>query len=106
MSTLCDPMDCIACQAPVFMEFSSKNTGVGSRSLLQGIFPAQGLNQVSHVAGRFFTIWATKKPKNTVVDSLSLLQGIFLTQELNWSLLHCRRILYQLSFARNVLCGV
>ena len=46
------------------------------------------------------------KPKNTEVDSLSLLQGIFLTQELNWSLLHCRRILYQLSFARNVLCGV
>ena len=27
-----------------------------------------------------------------------LLQGIFLTQELNQSLLHCRRILYQLSY--------
>ena len=37
------------------------------------------------------------KPKNTGVGSLSLLQGIFLTQELNWGLLHCRRILYQLS---------
>ena len=25
-------------------------------------------------------------------------QGVFLTQELNWGLLHCRRILYQLSY--------
>ena len=32
------------------------------------------------------------------VGSLSLLQQIFLTQELNWGLLHCRRILYQLSY--------
>ena len=38
------------------------------------------------------------KPKNTGVDSLSLLQGIFLTQELSWGLLHCRWILYQLSY--------
>ena len=37
------------------------------------------------------------KPKNTGVGSLSLLQGIFLTQEWNQGLLHCRRILYQLS---------
>ena len=38
------------------------------------------------------------KPKNTGVGSLSLLQGIFPTQELNWSLLHCRQILHQLSY--------
>ena len=38
------------------------------------------------------------KPKNTGVDSLSLLHGIFPTQESNWGLLHCRRILYQLSY--------
>ena len=38
------------------------------------------------------------KPKNTGVGSLSLLQGIFLTQESNRGLLHCRRILYQLSY--------
>ena len=38
------------------------------------------------------------KPKNTGVGSLSLLQGIFQTQELNWGLLHCRWILYQLSY--------
>ena len=38
------------------------------------------------------------KPKNSGVGSLSLLQGIFPTQELNQGLLHCRQILYQLSF--------
>ena len=38
------------------------------------------------------------KPKNTGVGSLSLLQGIFPTQESNWGLLHCRWVLYQLSY--------
>ena len=41
------------------------------------------------------------KPKNTGMGSLSLLQGIFLTQESNWSLLHCRWILYPLSYQGN-----
>ena len=38
------------------------------------------------------------KPKNTGIGSLSLLQGTFPTQELNQGLLHCRQILYQLSY--------
>ena len=38
------------------------------------------------------------KPNNTGVGSLSLLQGIFLAQESNWGILHCRQILYQLSY--------
>ena len=38
------------------------------------------------------------KPKNTRVGSLSLLQRIFQAQELNRDLLHCRQILYQLSY--------
>ena len=38
------------------------------------------------------------KPTNTGVGSLSLLQQIFPTQESNQSLLHCRQILYQLSY--------
>ena len=38
------------------------------------------------------------KPKNTAVGSLSLLQRILLTQESNQGLLHCRWILYQLSY--------
>ena len=39
-----------------------------------------------------------RNPKNTGVGSLSFLQWIFPTQESNWSLLHCRWILYQLSY--------
>ena len=43
------------------------------------------------------------KPKNTEVGSLSLLQRISLTQESNWGPLHCRQILYQLSYEGNPL---
>ena len=75
-----------------------QNTGVGSLSLLQQILPTQDRTQVSHIADRFFTSWATGKPKNTGVGSLSLLHWIFLTQELDWDLLHCRCTLYQLSY--------
>ena len=42
------------------------------------------------------------KTKNTGVGSLSLLQGVFPTQESNWDLLHCRQILYQLSYQRRL----
>ena len=44
--TLCNPMDC----SPLIYRFlcpwnsPGKNIGVGSHSLLQGIFPTQGLN--------------------------------------------------------------
>ena len=38
------------------------------------------------------------KPKNTGLGSLSLLQQIFLTKESSQGLLHCRCILYQLSY--------
>ena len=65
------------------------NTGQGSLSLLQGIFPTQGLNP--GIEPRSPTLQVDSlpaepqgKPKNTRVGSLSLLQGIFLTQESNW----------------------
>ena len=35
---------------------------------------------------------------NIRVGNLLLLQGIFLIQELNQGFLHCRQILYQLSY--------
>ena len=61
------------------MEFSRQNTGVLSLSLLQVIFPTQGLNP-----GLLHLRWIEPveppgKPMNTGVDSLSLLQGIFPT---------------------------
>ena len=45
-----------------------------------------------------------EKSKNTAVGSLSLLQGIFRTQDWNRGLLHCRQILYQLSYQGSPLC--
>ena len=53
--TLCDSMDCSPWDSP------GQNTGVGSLSLLQGIFPTRDRTQVSHITGRFFTSWATGK---------------------------------------------
>ena len=47
-------------------------------------------------AGLFATPYSLGQ--NTGVGSLSFLQGIFPTQESNWGLLHCRWILYQLSY--------
>ena len=115
------------------------NTGVGSLSLLQGIFPTQGSNpglphcgqilyQLSHKGSPRVLEWVAYpspenlpnpgielrspalqadslsaeppgKPKNAGVGSLSLLcQWISPSQELNRGLLHCRWILYQLSY--------
>ena len=38
-----------------------QNTGVGSLSLLQGSFQPRDQTQVSHIAGGFFTSWATRE---------------------------------------------
>ena len=75
--------------------FPGQNTGVGSLSLVQGIFPTQGSPalQVDSLPAE-----SQEKPKNTGVGSLSLPQQIFPSQELNQGLLHCRCILCQLSY--------
>ena len=39
----------------------AQNTGVGSLSLLQGIFPTQGSNLGLPLYRRFYTIWATRE---------------------------------------------
>ena len=62
----------------------SQNTGVGSLSLFQGIFPTQGLNQgLPHCRRIFYQLSHKGSPSITGVGSLALLQGVFLTQELN-----------------------
>ena len=55
--TLCNPMDWL------YSSWNSpgQNTGVGSLSLLQGIFSTQGQTQVSCIAGGFFTSWAIRE---------------------------------------------
>ena len=42
--TLCNPMDCSPPSSSVHGDSPGKNTGVGYRALLQGIFPTQGSN--------------------------------------------------------------
>ena len=59
--TLCNPMDCSPPGSSVRGNLQARYTGVGSHSLLQ---------------------------------------GIFLTQRLNLGLLHCRQILYHLSYQK------
>ena len=90
---LCDPMDCTVhgiLQARILervaFPFSSRSSQPRDRT------------QVSRVAGIFFTIWATKEVQVKWSGSLSLIQGTFLNQGTNWGILHCRWILYQLSY--------
>ena len=49
--------------------FPGKSTGVGCHFLLQGIFPTQGSN---HIAGRCFTVWATREAELNRRGSLML----------------------------------
>ena len=57
-----------------------QNPGVGSLSLLQGIFPTQGLNPcLPHCRQILLPAEPPGKLKKTGVGSLSLLQGIFPT---------------------------
>ena len=55
-------------------DFPGKNTGVGCHFLLQEIFPTQGLNPISHIVGRRFTIRAHINAKN-LTCIISLLWG-------------------------------
>ena len=58
-----------------------QNTGVVASLFSRGSSQL-GQIQVSHIAGGFFTSWATREAQDTGVGSLSLLQRIFPTQEL------------------------
>ena len=90
--TLCDPMDCTPWNSP------GQNTGVGSLSLLQGIFPTQGsksglphcrqiLYQLSHrEAQEYWSGWPIPPP------------GDLPNPGIQPSLLHYRQTLYQLSY--------
>ena len=76
-----------------------QNIGMGSLSLLQGIFPTQGSNPgFPHCWRILYQLSHKGSPRIMGVGSLFLLQRIFLTQELNWGFLCCRWILYQLSY--------
>ena len=52
---------------------------------------------VSCIAGRFFTVWATREVQEYWSGLPFPFQGLFQTQRSNQVLLRCRQILYQLS---------
>ena len=84
---------------PQFIAFSRPEYWSGQPFPSPGYLPSPGIEprspalQVDSLPAE-----AQGKPKNTGVGSLSLRQRIFLTQESNQGLLHCRWILYQLSY--------
>ena len=65
---LCDPMGCSPPGSSVHGDSPGKNTGVGCHALLQGIFPTQDQTQIFHIAGGFFTVWATGEAQRYVSE--------------------------------------
>ena len=57
--TLCDPMDCSPPGFSVHGDSLGRNTGVSRHALLRGTSQPRDRTQVSHNAGRRFTIWDT-----------------------------------------------
>ena len=97
---LCDPMDCSPLGSSVHgilqvsvLEWVAMPS---SRDLPNpGTEPRSSALQVDSLPAE-----PQGKPKNTGLGRLSVLQQISPTQELNWGLLHCRWILYQLSYQK------
>ena len=89
----CDPMDCSPPDSSVHGDSPGKNISPPGDLPNPGTEPRspalQADSLLSEPRGKF---------KNTGVSNPFLLQGIFLTQESNWGLLHCRQILYQLTY--------
>ena len=96
--TLCDPMDCSPPGSSVHGDSPGRNTGVGSLSLLQGIFPTQGSNPgLPHWRQILHCLSLQESPRILQWVVYPFCRGVFPTQESNQGLLHCRWILYQLS---------
>ena len=98
--TLCDPMNCSSPGSSVHGDSPGKNTGVGCCALPPVDLPTQGWNPGLPHCRQILSLPSEPpgKPRNTGGGGLSLLQEIFLTEESNQCLLHCRWILYQLSY--------
>ena len=71
--TLCNPIDCIACQAPLSIEFSRQKYWSGAIPFSRESSQHRGWTQVSRIAGGFFTVWATReRPLCTDAQTWSL----------------------------------
>ena len=94
--TLCDPMAYSPPGSSVLGDSPGKNTGVGCHALLCGSSQAWDQTQISHVAGEFFTVLVTREVHEYWSE-------YFLSQESNQGFLHCKQILYQLSYQGSLL---
>jgi len=79
--TLCDPMDCSPPDSSIHGDSPDKNTRVDCHALLQGIFPTQ----VSCIAGRLFTIWATREVHLCVCMYAYIYSRILLSYKKEWN---------------------
>ena len=97
--TVCDPMNCSLPGSSVLGILQTRILEWVAMPSSRGSNPNPGIKPMSP-ALQVDTLLSEppEKPKNTGEGRLSLLQGIFLTQESNWGLLHCRQILYPLSY--------
>ena len=98
MSNSLPSQDCSLAGSSAHGDSPGKNTGVGCHAHLHGLLkpgikPRSATLQVDSLLSEL-----PGKHKNIGLSSQSLLQEIFSTQELNPGLLHCRWILYQLSY--------
>ena len=71
----CDPMDYSLPGSSVYGILQARILEWAAIPFSRGSFQPRDWTQVSHIAGRFFTVWATRKPKNIGVGSFPLLQG-------------------------------
>ena len=78
MSDSLHPLNCSLLGSSCPWNSLSKNNGVGCHALLQGIFPTQGLTQVSCIAGGFFTVWTTREALKLPSSSLNWLEWILM----------------------------
>ena len=94
----------LATSRTMSMEFSRPEYWSGWPFLSSGDLPNPGIEPRSPTSqADSLPAEPQGKVKNIGLGSLSLLQWIFPTQESNRVLLHCRRILYQLSY--DLLCA-
>ena len=75
-----------------------QNTGVGSLPFSRGSSQPRDRTQVSCVAGGFFTSWATREAQEYWSGKPIPSPGDLPIQGSNSGLLHCRWVLYQLSY--------
>ena len=68
---LCDPMDCVACQAPLFLGFASQEYWSGSPFLFSGYLPNPGIEFVSpaldHLVAQVNCMGRLKEDKNGII---------------------------------------